>query len=56
MTIRENLEMGAFVRRDDYRFGIDEMLELFPELRRSARRKAGTLSGGQRQMLAIARR
>ncbi|MYD92423.1 MAG: ABC transporter ATP-binding protein [Chloroflexi bacterium] len=55
MTIRENLEMGAFVRRDDYQFRIDEMLELFPDLRRSARLKAGTLSGGQRQMLAIAR-
>ncbi len=55
MTIRENLEIGAFVRRDDYQFRIDEMFELFPDLRRSARLKAGTLSGGQRQMLAIAR-
>lgn len=55
MTIRENLEMGAFVRRDDYRYRIDEMFELFPDLRHSTGRKAGTLSGGQRQMLAIAR-
>ncbi len=55
MTIRENLEIGAFVRRDDYQFRIDEMFELFPDLQRSARLKAGTLSGGQRQMLAIAR-
>lgn len=55
MTIRENLEMGAFVRRDDYRDRIDEMFQLFPDLRPSARRKAGSLSGGQRQMLAIAR-
>ena len=55
MTIRENLEMGAFVRRDDYRDRIEEMFELFPDLRRSARMKAGRLSGGQRQMLAIAR-
>ena len=55
MTIRENLEMGAFVRLDDYQFRIDEMFELFPDLRRSARLKAATLSGGQRQMLAIAR-
>ena len=55
MTIRENLEIGAFVRRDNHQFRIDEMFDLFPDLRRSARRKAGTLSGGQRQMLAIAR-
>lgn len=55
MTIRENLEMGAFVRRDDFRHRIDEMFELFPDLKRSARMKAGRLSGGQRQMLAIAR-
>lgn len=55
MTIRENLEMGAFVRRDDYQFRIAEMFELFPDLRRNMRVKAGTLSGGQRQMLAIAR-
>lgn len=55
MTIRENLEMGAFVRRDDYRDRIEEMFELFPDLRCSTRMKAGTLSGGQRQMLAIAR-
>ncbi len=55
MTTRENLEMGAFVRRDDFRHRIDEMFELFPDLKRSARMKAGRLSGGQRQMLAIAR-
>lgn len=55
MTIRENLEMGAFVRRDDYRHRIDEMFELFPDLKRSERLRAGTLSGGQSQMLAIAR-
>ena len=55
MSIRENLEMGAFVRRDDFRHRIEEMFELFPDLKRSARLKAGTLSGGQRQMLAIAR-
>jgi ABC-type branched-subunit amino acid transport system ATPase component len=55
LSIRENLEMGAFVRRDDYRGRIDEMLDLFPDLTRDPRRKAGSLSGGQRQMLAIAR-
>ncbi|MDE2902176.1 MAG: ABC transporter ATP-binding protein [Chloroflexota bacterium] len=55
MTIRENLEMGAFVRRDDYRDRIHEMFQLFPDLKPSAGRRAGSLSGGQRQMLAIAR-
>lgn len=55
LTIRENLEMGAFVRRDNYEGRIQEMYELFPDLRRRPRQKAGSLSGGQRQMLAIAR-
>ena len=55
LSIRGNLEMGAFVRRDDYRGRIEEMLELFPDLTRDPGRKAGSLSGGQRQMLAIAR-
>ncbi len=55
LTIRENLEMGAFVRKDDYRGRIDEMMQLFPDLTRDPGRKAGSLSGGQRQMLAIAR-
>lgn len=55
LTIRENLEMGAFVRRDAYEGRIEEMYELFPDLRRRPRQKAGSLSGGQRQMLAIAR-
>ena len=55
LTIRENLEMGAFVRSDDYRGRIDEMFQLFPDLATQPRGKAGSLSGGQRQMLAIAR-
>ena len=55
LTIRENLEMGAFVRRDDYRSRIDEMFDLFPDLAARPGQKGGSLSGGQRQMLAIAR-
>ena len=47
--------MGAFVRGDDFRGRIDEMFELFPDLTLQPGRKAGSLSGGQRQMLAIAR-
>ena len=55
LSIRENLEMGAFLRQDDYRGRINDMFDLFPDLARDAKRKAHTLSGGQRQMLAIAR-
>ena len=55
LSIRENLEMGAFIRGDDYQGRIEEMFELFPDLARQPGRNAGTLSGGQRQMLAIAR-
>ena len=55
LTIRENLEMGAFVRSDDFQGRIDEMFQLFPDLAMRPGRKAGSLSGGQRQMLAIGR-
>ena len=55
LSIRENLEMGAFLRKDDYRGRINDMFDLFPDLARSPGRQAHTLSGGQRQMLAIAR-
>ena len=55
LTIRENMEMGAFVRTDDFRGRVDEMFRLFPDLAVRPGRRAGSLSGGQRQMLAIAR-
>ncbi|MXY20989.1 MAG: ABC transporter ATP-binding protein [Dehalococcoidia bacterium] len=55
LTIRENLDMGAFIRKDDYRARIEEMFEIFPDLADRPNRNAGSLSGGQRQMLAIAR-
>ena len=55
LTIRENLEMGAFVRKENYGDRIDEMFALFPDLGLRPGQKAGSLSGGQRQMLAIAR-
>lgn len=55
LTIRENLEMGAFTRKDDFRGRVDEMFALFPDLGSRPSLKAGNLSGGQRQMLAIAR-
>ncbi len=55
LSIRENLEMGGFVRSDDYRGRIEELFALFPDLARRPTQLAGSLSGGQRQMLAIAR-
>jgi branched-chain amino acid transport system ATP-binding protein len=57
MTVRENLEMGAFTRRDtgDVRRDLDEMYRLFPILDERRWQAAGTLSGGQQAMLAIAR-
>ncbi len=55
LTVRENLEMGAFIREDDYSKRIEEIFELFPDLRAFKDKKAGDLSGGQRQMVAMAR-
>ena len=55
LTIEENLEMGAFVDDSDTRTQITEMYRIFPDLERSRRQRAGSLSGGQRQMLAFAR-
>ena len=55
LTIEENLEMGAFVDNNNARARIDEMYTMFPDLRRSRRQRAGSLSGGQRQMLAFGR-
>jgi ABC-type branched-subunit amino acid transport system ATPase component len=55
LSIQENLEMGAFTRRDGYRQRLDEIYGLFPDLAQRPRLRAGKLSGGQRQMLALAR-
>jgi ABC-type branched-subunit amino acid transport system ATPase component len=55
LSINENLEMGAFVRTDDFRQRLEEMYLLFPDLAGRRKDRAGTLSGGQRQMLALAR-
>jgi len=57
MTVRENLELGAYLRRDSE--GIEKDLqrvfELFPRLEEREKQKAGTMSGGEQQMLAIGR-
>ena len=55
MTIQENLEMGAFIRSDDYSQRIEEIYALFPVLGERRKQKAGQLSGGQRQMVAMGR-
>jgi branched-chain amino acid transport system ATP-binding protein len=57
LTIAENLEMGAFTRKDRAAIARDRdrMLELFPRLRERYKQLAGTLSGGEQQMLAAAR-
>src|SRR5579859_5212281 len=55
LTIRENLDMGGYVRKSGVRERIEELLLLFPDLKAAAHRRASTLSGGQRTMLALAR-
>ncbi len=56
MSVLENLEMGAHTRSDSkQRHDLEEMLDLFPVLRKRVRQRAGTLSGGEQEMLAIAR-
>ncbi|SMO51282.1 amino acid/amide ABC transporter ATP-binding protein 2, HAAT family [Thalassovita litoralis] len=55
MTVEENLEMGAFIRRDDYRDTMAQVYDLFPILKEKRRQAAGELSGGQRQQVAVGR-
>jgi branched-chain amino acid transport system ATP-binding protein len=57
LTVRENLEMGAYIRRDKKAIAgdMERGFRLFPRLRERERQKAGTLSGGEQQMLAMAR-
>jgi ABC-type branched-subunit amino acid transport system ATPase component len=55
LTIRENLEMGAYIRRDGVRAQLERVFGLFPDLAARPREQASRLSGGQRQMLALAR-
>ena len=56
MTITENLQMGAFVRRDgEIRADIDKVFGIFPRLKERRDQLAGTMSGGEQQMLAMGR-
>lgn len=55
LTVEENLEMGAFVREDDFQPRLQELYGIFPPLAEKRKQAAGTLSGGQRQMVAMAK-
>jgi ABC-type branched-subunit amino acid transport system ATPase component len=55
LTVHENLEMGAFIRRDDFRERIGEIYELFPLLKKRKKQRVGKMSGGERQMVAMGR-
>ncbi len=55
MTVHENLEMGAFIRRDDFSAQLDRVYDIFPPLKEKRDTRAGALSGGQRQMVAMGR-
>jgi len=55
MTVEENLEMGAFIRRDDFSHMLEQVYSFFPDLKDKRNQPAGELSGGQRQMVAMGR-
>ncbi len=55
MSVNENLEMGAFIRRDDFSDTLTSIYDMFPPLKEKRDQDAGELSGGQRQMVAMGR-
>jgi branched-chain amino acid transport system ATP-binding protein len=56
MSVRENLDLGAYLRRDtDVESDLERVFDLFPRLKERERQKAGTMSGGEQQMLAMGR-
>lgn len=55
MTVEENLEMGAYIREDDFSATMEQIYDLFPVLKEKRRQPAGELSGGQRQQVAVGR-
>ena len=55
LSVRENLQMGAYLRRDGEAAALERVLALFPRLRERLAQSGGTLSGGEQQMLAIGR-
>ena len=55
MSVEENLEMGAYIRNDDFGGTMEQVFDLFPILKEKRRQPAGELSGGQRQQVAVGR-
>ena len=55
LSVEENLEMGAFIRKDDFGYMLERVYSFFPDLKDKRRQPAGELSGGQRQMVAMGR-
>ena len=55
LTVHENLEMGAYIRDDDFRPRIEEIYELFPDIKDRRNTRVSKLSGGMRQMVALGR-
>jgi len=55
LTVEENLEMGAFLRKDNFKNTLESIYHYFPDLRDKRKQPAGELSGGQRQMVAMGR-
>jgi branched-chain amino acid transport system ATP-binding protein len=55
MSVQENLEMGAFIRTDNYQDTLEQVFDLFPILKQKRNQPAGELSGGQRQQVAVGR-
>lgn len=55
LTVQENLEMGAYLRKDDYSAQMERIFEIFPRLKERRKQAAGSMSGGERQMVAMGR-
>lgn len=55
LSVQENIRIGAYIRKDDLKTDIEWIYELFPRLKERSWQQAGTLSGGEQQMLAVAR-
>ena len=55
LTVEENLRVGAYLRKDNIRPDLERVYDLFPRLKERAWQQAGTLSGGEQQMLAVGR-
>lgn len=55
LSVKENLEIGAYLRRTQMKDRMEQVYTMFPDLKTAAKRQAGTLSGGQRNMLAVGR-